>query len=136
MPAVAGVAQLVEQWFCKPQVGGSSPSAGTTRLAMASRPGPPRSFRRNFSHSLGGPGRNAIARRVAHIVTWPRHHGPARVADVALSELQLFGTREVAGSSRANAEVPAAFASEEPRRIPRVPKEISVRLDASCVWLA
>ena len=31
MPAVAGVAQLVEQWFCKPQVGGSSPSAGATR---------------------------------------------------------------------------------------------------------
>ncbi len=29
MPAVAGVAQLVEQWFCKPQVGGSTPSAGT-----------------------------------------------------------------------------------------------------------
>ncbi len=33
MPAVAGVAQLVEQWFCKPQVGGSTPSAGTTRRA-------------------------------------------------------------------------------------------------------
>ena len=31
MPAVAGVAQLVEQWFCKPQVGGSTPSAGTTQ---------------------------------------------------------------------------------------------------------
>ncbi len=31
MPAVAGVAQLVEQWFCKPQVGGSIPSAGTIR---------------------------------------------------------------------------------------------------------
>ena len=29
MPAVAGVAQLVEQWFCKPQVGGSNPSVGT-----------------------------------------------------------------------------------------------------------
>jgi hypothetical protein len=29
MPAGAGVAQLVEQWFCKPQVGGSTPSAGT-----------------------------------------------------------------------------------------------------------
>ena len=26
---VAGLAQLVERWFCKPDVGGSSPSAGT-----------------------------------------------------------------------------------------------------------
>ncbi len=34
MPAVAGVAQLVEQWFCKPQVGGSSPSAGTTSASQ------------------------------------------------------------------------------------------------------
>ena len=32
MPAVAGVAQLVEQWFCKPQVGGSIPSAGTKAI--------------------------------------------------------------------------------------------------------
>ena len=30
LPDHAGVAQLVEQWFCKPQVGGSSPSAGTS----------------------------------------------------------------------------------------------------------
>lgn len=27
----AGLAQLVEQWFCKPKVGGSSPSTGTIR---------------------------------------------------------------------------------------------------------
>jgi hypothetical protein len=35
MPGVAGVAQLVEQWFCKPQVGGSTPSAGTSALIFA-----------------------------------------------------------------------------------------------------
>ena len=35
MPAVAGVAQLVEQWFCKPQVGGSTPSVGTTHVSSA-----------------------------------------------------------------------------------------------------
>ncbi len=37
MPAAAGVAQLVEQWFCKPQVGGSTPSAGTTRFRITIR---------------------------------------------------------------------------------------------------
>ena len=40
MPAVAGVAQLVEQWFCKPQVGGSTPSAGTNRVGEGDQPGP------------------------------------------------------------------------------------------------
>ena len=37
---------------------------------MASRPGPPRSFRRNFSHSLGGPGRDAVARRALPCNAW------------------------------------------------------------------
>ena len=37
MPAVAGVAQLVEQWFCKPQVGGSTPSAGTILTSSHAR---------------------------------------------------------------------------------------------------
>lgn len=39
MPAVAGVAQLVEQWFCKPQVGGSTPSAGTKISSCSARRG-------------------------------------------------------------------------------------------------
>jgi hypothetical protein len=39
MPAGAGVAQLVEQWFCKPQVGGSTPSAGTNTDSYGG-PGP------------------------------------------------------------------------------------------------
>ena len=30
LPRYAGIAQLVEQWFCKPWVGGSNPLPGST----------------------------------------------------------------------------------------------------------
>ncbi len=30
----ADIAQLVEQWFCKPQVGGSNPSVGSDNCSM------------------------------------------------------------------------------------------------------
>src|SRR5262245_8347813 len=60
MPASAGVAQLVEQWFCKPQVGGSTPSAGTTNTDAQRLPErrdelglPDGEFRLEFHHDVG-----------------------------------------------------------------------------------
>ena len=33
----AGLAQMVEQWFCKPKVAGSSPASGTNDLIADGR---------------------------------------------------------------------------------------------------
>jgi hypothetical protein len=44
---------LVEQWFCKPQVGGSTPSAGTMTGSRPNPPGPSQADKNQYSAAAG-----------------------------------------------------------------------------------
>src|SRR6218665_3400780 len=76
-PPRAGLAQLVEQRFCKPKVAGSIPATGTMALPMAET--------NKLGHRIGtrgGKTRQAILDAMRGLLE-QRYYGEIRVADVA-----------------------------------------------------